>query len=257
MGAENYTLGKGIIYFDRKDMTSGLYSGERDLGNAPAFSFNISIEKLEHFSSRGGLKAKDKLVISQMTPSCTFTLDEITAENFGLLAMADVIKVTQTGSTVSNEAHTAHVGMRFETAKRDISAVTVTNVAGTTTFVNGSDYILDTTLKDDKIGRIYIPVGSTIPEASIVHVDYTCASCTYTEVRAFKQTQVEGKLRFVSDNPAGKQMEVQIWRVSLTPSGDTAMIGDDWSTLGFTGEILKDEAGHPTSPYMSLIMDQS
>jgi hypothetical protein len=31
------------------------------------------------------------------------------------------------------------------------------------------------------------------------------------------------------------------------------MIGDDWSTLGFVGEILKDEVGHPTSPYMDFI----
>jgi len=32
------------------------------------------------------------------------------------------------------------------------------------------------------------------------------------------------------------------------------MIGDDWSTLGFTGEILKDEIGHPDSPYMNILM---
>lgn len=255
MGAENYTLGKGIIYFDRKNMSTGLYEGERDLGNAPAFSFNIAIEKLEHFSSRGGLKAKDKLVISQMTPSCSFTLDEINAENLALLSMADITTVTQTSGTATNEAHTAHVGMRFELTKREISAVTVTNVAGTTTYVNGTDYIIDTTLKDDEIGRIYIPVGSSITDGSVVHVDYSYAATTYKEVRAFKNTQVEGMLRFVSDNPAGKQMQVQIWRVSLTPAGDTSMIGDDWSTLGFTGEVLKDESGHPNSPYMSIIMD--
>ena len=255
MGAENYTLGKGVIYFDRKNMTTGLYSGERDLGNAPAFSFNIAIEKLEHFSSRGGLKAKDKLIISQMTPSCTFTLDEITAENFSLLSMAEIAEVSQVSGTATNEAHTANHGNRFVLAKRMISSVTVTNVAGTTTYVNGTDYLIDTTLKDDKIGRLYIPDGSTIPDGTVVHVDYSFAAYTYREVRAFKETQVEGALRFVSDNPAGKQMEVAIWRVSLTPSGDTSMIGDDWSTIGFSGEILKDEAGHPNSPYMSIIME--
>ena len=73
----------------------------------------------------------------------------------------------------------------------------------------------------------------------------------------FANTQVVGKLRFVSDNPAGLQQELVVWSVSLTPSGDTAMIGDDWSTLGFVGEILKDEANHPLSPYANIIMAQT
>ena len=58
MGAENYTLGKGILYFDRYNPDTGTYSGWRDLGNAPSFSFTVNIEKLEHFSSRGGLRVK-------------------------------------------------------------------------------------------------------------------------------------------------------------------------------------------------------
>jgi len=58
----------------------------------------------------------------------------------------------------------------------------------------------------------------------------------------------------VSDNPAGTQQELEIWRCSLTPTGDTAMIGDDWSTLGFVGEVLKDATNHPNSPYMNIIM---
>ena len=61
--ADNYVLGKGVVYFNMKDPITGLYTGERDLGNAPAFSLNVSTEKLEHYSSRGGLKAKDKQVI--------------------------------------------------------------------------------------------------------------------------------------------------------------------------------------------------
>jgi len=126
--------------------------------------------------------------------------------------------------------------------------------ADTVTFVAGTDYEVSTLLKDDSIGRIKFLSGGTLTEGEEVHVTYGYAVAEYTEVQAFKETQVEGKLRFVSDNPAGGQQELEIWRVSLTPSGDTAMIGDDWSTLGFTGEILKDESGHPDSPYMNIIV---
>jgi hypothetical protein len=263
---DNYTLGKGIVYFNKKDSTTGLYTGERDLGNAPAFTFNIAIEKLEHYSSRGGLRAKDKEIISQITPGVSFTLDEINAENLALLTLADVTTVTQVGATKTDEVHKAYLGKRIVLAERKISAVTVGDSATPTkTYVKGpasnplANYDIDVTAKDDAIGRILIHEDQSgcvnpIVDGDDVYVDYTSGAVTYTKIKAFAQTQVEGMLRFVSDNPAGLQQELEIWRVSLTPSGDTAMIGDDWSTLGFSGEILKDETGHPDSPYMNIIM---
>jgi len=341
---DNYTLGKGIVYFDQKDLDTGLYGGERDLGNAPAFSFNIALEKLEHFSSRGGLKAKDKEIISQITPGVTFTLDEINKQNFALLTLADLNEVTQTAGGVSAEEVIAHPGMRSDLANRSIGhyalpydggsvifviGETVTGAAGGTgvvvalvaasdatsgtlyitktnvtayvddeaitgsgtgaavvnsatgavlqadvvmlvqddadaiTYVAGvegvGNYQVLTDMKDGTIGRILINVDQTSPsnaiaEADVLHITYGFFAASYTEVRAFKNTQVEGKLRFISDNPAGEQQELEIWRCSLTPTGDTALIGDDWSTLGFTGEILKDETAHPASPYMNIIM---
>lgn len=260
---DNYTLGKGVVYFNRQTVATGLYTGERDLGNAPAFSFNITLEKLEHFSSRGGLKAKDKDIISQITPGCAFTLDEINKENLALLTLADLHDVVQTAGTVVDESVTAFLGKRTKLLNRMVSAVVVTNDTGTVTYALGAEgvgnYQIMPTLKDEKIGRVYFNKDQTgavaaITEGQVVLIDYSMAAYTYTEVRAFKQTQVEGMLRFVSDNPAGTQQELEIWRCSLSPTGETALIGDDWSTLGFTGEILKDEIGHPESPYMNIIM---
>jgi len=253
---DNYTLGKGVVYFNRKDNTTGLYTGERDLGNAPAFSFNIAIEKLDHYSSRGGLKAKDKEIVSQMTPSLSFTLDEINADNLALLTMADIETVSQVGATVTDEAHVAYLGKRIELDYRGISAVTITNASNADTpLVSGTDFTIDTSLKDDLIGRILILEGATnVDDGDNIEVSYTYATTSYTRIKAFAQTQVEGFLRFVSDNPAGTDQELKAWRCSLTPSGDTAMIGDDWSTLGFAGEILKDAVNHPDSPYFDLIM---
>lgn len=321
---ENYTLGKGIVSFNKKNLTTGLYTGERDLGNAPAFSFSAAIEKLEHYSSRGGLKAKDKEVISQLTPSLAFTLDEINEANLALLTLGTVESVVQTAASVVDELVKAHLGYGAQLSKRKVGVTTlahgtvtngpfvvgetvtggtstatgkivtvgagyiqvaatgtfqnaetitvttktatlsaapvfvpgvlkVTNTAGTTTYTAGTDYVVSTTNKDDVIGRIWFPETSTIVDAADVKVTFGCVGYTYKVVRAFKETQVEGFLRFVSGNPAGGQRELKIWRVSLTPTGDTALIGEDWTTLGFTGEILKDETGHPDSPYFDIV----
>ena len=332
---DNYTLGKGVVFFDQ--LISSVYQGERDLGNAPAFTFNIALETLEHFSSRGGLKAKDKEIISQITPGLAFTLDEVNKENFALLTLGDTTTETQTAGGASAEEIVGNLGLRSDVVKRGIishdlpyktgtvifvvgevvtgaggaigvvTKITGTSAAGvlevartnlvdfvdaesltgdgsgaatvdsatggtqtvgtpgilvqdatdTTTYVAGTDYEIDITLSDDKIGRIRIIETGSITAAEVLHVTYQYDALSWTQISAFANTQVVGKLRFVSDNPAGLQQELEVWSVSLVPAGDTALIGDDWSTLGFTGEILKDETNHPLSPYMNIIMDQA
>lgn len=251
---DNYTLGKGIVSFNKK--VNDVFMGELDLGNCPEFSFNVSIEKLEHYSSRGGLRAKDKEVISQVSPGVSFTLDEISPENLALLTLADIEEVTQASATVVDELPgPAYAGTMLALANRNIEAGGVSvETSSDVLLTEGTDWEIDTSLKDDKIGRIRILDTYTGDAGDAVKVSYTSPETTYTLLKALAQTTIEGFMRFVSDNPVGNQQELQIWRVSLTPSGDTAMIGDDWSTLAFTGEILKDEAGHPASPYFNIIM---
>lgn len=252
--ADNYTLGKGVVSFNKK--VGSAYMGELDLGNCPEFTFNIAIEKLEHFSSRGGLRAKDKEVISEVSPTVSFTLDEISEDNLALLTFADIEEVTQAAATVTDEQPGgAYAGTMLALANRNIDAGGVTvETAADVALVQGTDWDIDTNLKDDKVGRIRILDTYTGVEGDLVKVSYTSPETVYTKLKALAQTSIEGFMRFVSDNPVGTQQELQLWRVSLTPSGDTAMIGDDWSTLSFTGEILKDETDHPDSPYFEIIM---
>lgn len=253
MGAENYTLGKGILYFDR--FQNGAYSGYRDLGNAPSFSFNVNIEKLEHFSSRGGLRVKDKEIISQLTPSCSFTLDEITAENFEILGLATIEDQSQAAATGQSETFAAAVG-KIVLSKKNVSNVTI--AAGATTLVAGTDYTMDAA--DAKAGQITI-LDSTAVQAAITASDdltvtYDCAQTDMKVVKLFTETEVIGRLKFVSDNPTGTQCTLLAKRVSLTPSGDTAFIGDDWSTLSFSCECLKSsDPADANSPYIDIIME--
>jgi hypothetical protein len=84
----NYTVGKGIIYFDRFT-AAGASTGYRDLGNAPALSLSTTIEKLKHYSSRSGIKSLDFTANTSKEAMVKFTLDEI--------------KVSQQTSTNVNE----------------------------------------------------------------------------------------------------------------------------------------------------------
>ena len=83
-------------------------------------------------------------------------------------------------------------------------------------------------------------------------VEFAVLAATYKKIQAFNETSIEGRLRFIPDNPVGNNMELFIHRCDLTPEGDVQMIADEWQALSFTGEILKDETNNPTSPYMNI-----
>ena len=320
---DNYTLGKGKLYFNRKD-SLGVYEGERSLGNAPEFTFSMSIDKLDHYSSMSGIRAKDASVVTELTAQVSFTLDEITADNLELLFFGNSTAVVQAASDLNTKVFTTTDAvectyLELGKSKIGIFSSTITSVTGTfqanevitggtsaataiireivgntllvtdltgtfelneqitggtsvatatlsaipvfdstdivvhdgaytTFYARGTDYTIDSFS-----GRILIPEGSTIVGNAFT-VTFANLEYSYSRVVGLSETSVEGLLRFVSDNPRGSQNQLQIWRVDLSPDGDTAMIGDDWSTMAFTGEILKDSENHPDEPYFVLEM---
>jgi hypothetical protein len=74
----NYSVLKGIIKFTPEG------GSEQDLGNAPEVELTPEIDKLDHFSSRAGVRSKDRSVVREKTLTLRVVLDEITAENLRL-----------------------------------------------------------------------------------------------------------------------------------------------------------------------------
>jgi hypothetical protein len=85
----NYSIGKGILYIDLSQTFSGK-TGWIDLGNVTAIDFAIKVTKLDHFSSRSGVKTKDQSVITERAATISFTMDELTAQNLSLAVMGDI-----------------------------------------------------------------------------------------------------------------------------------------------------------------------
>lgn len=326
---DNYVLGKGRIFFN--PMVNGVAQGERALGNAPSMSFSLAIEKLDHFSSQSGLRAKDKTVITQVTPSMSFTLDEINGENLNMLTMGNKVVQTQVKGQSVGQTLTAGMpteGYYYETGKRNIGiwklvysgvtngpfddGETITGSTSTDTAVVRRDKTAANTLYITSFTGTdpYFQVGETITGGSsaatatvttaayfdttdavvtssngLIHFDvgtdfyinsrggligiaentaldqqtgpkYTVAfpDASWTKITGLANTSLEGMIRFVSDNPEGTQLELRAWKVNLQPDGDTGFIGEDWATISFTGEILKDETNHPTAPYMEILV---
>ena len=102
---QNYHIGKGIVSF--KETGDSVFT---DLGNAPSFVYTPTIEKLEHFSSREGVKTKDFTAITQAGATITFTLDEITGLNLAFFALAELGTDTDGNITLVGLSKTEFTG---------------------------------------------------------------------------------------------------------------------------------------------------
>ena len=91
---QDYNLGRGVLYIAALDGTTGLPGPYRDLGNAPSFALNVSVEELIHQSSRaspGGGTAGRAIC------TCRFVL--VTVPDFS--AKADAGRITSAKLAVS------------------------------------------------------------------------------------------------------------------------------------------------------------
>jgi hypothetical protein len=102
---QNYHIGKGIVSFKPAGET-----GYIDLGNAPSFIYTPSVDKLEHFSSREGVKTKDFTAITQIAATIKVTLDEITAANLAPFALGTVGTDTDGNTIISAMTKTEFTG---------------------------------------------------------------------------------------------------------------------------------------------------
>ena len=311
--SENYTLGKGRVLFN-----------SIDLGNVPAFKLNIALEKLQHYSSRSGLRSLDKTVFTSVTPMATFSIDEMSADNVAMSMLGTATKVVQaTGNVVGQIAsaalntnylctNIADATRKFRVGVWKISHGTVTNgpfvvgdtVTGGTSLATGkvikqtANYVYINTIAvstfqsgetitgtttevattttaqtwtedlavdvagvyktlatdytiDAKSGRIKVVSGGGIAALAVVDWEGTCQAYTYSTVAGLSENSLTGTLVFIPDVPEGNDIELSFHSVGLTPTGDLALIGEEFMTLEFECEIFKDEVNNPTSPYFN------
>lgn len=243
---KNYVLGRGKAYFDPYAPGTKNKTGERYLGNTTEFNLTVESETLDHYDSDQGVRTKDDSVILELNRNGAMTTDNISEENVGLFVLGEVSDYTQTADPVLNEAlgnggvpkpdRFYQLGATAANPQgvRNVSAVTINkDPSGTpVALVEGTDYTLDA-----ELGRVYFLDTGAVDGVVTVGADYTPEANTRRRITTSASTSVEGALRFVSSNPKGKQKDVYMPYVTLTPSGDFALKGDDWQSMAFGVEV--------------------
>lgn len=251
----NYTLGRGEIFFDRFAPGTKVLTGERYIGNTPELNLTIEEEKLEHFSSDRGVREKDDSISLQVNRTGTMTTDNVSPENLALFFFGSVSALSVSGATITAEAHNGvkqghyyQLGrstnnpsgaraLDVHTAGPPAVNIVVKNDAGSpVTYDENDDYTIDMVL-----GRLYIVPGGAIVDGTNLRIDYKTKTSTRQRIIS-GSTAIEGALRYVARNPKGEQVDYFFPYVQLSPNGDFALKSDEFQAIPFNIEILKLDA---------------
>lgn len=83
---DNYYVGKGIVKIKLPGDVAAV-----DVGNVPELEFEAEIERLDHFTSRAGIRSKDKSIVLEKGGTLRIVFEEWTPRNLALalLGIAD------------------------------------------------------------------------------------------------------------------------------------------------------------------------
>lgn len=245
--ADNLTLGRGELYFDRYINQEDLITrGERYIGHTTSFNLNVESETLDHFNRDRGFNDKDESITISQNFSATFVTDNIDPDNMalyfsggqGLLstaaATAQVDVFSRIGKGLIYQLGTSDA---TPSGVRHVENVVVKKVPTSGPKVNlvaGVDYTVDLTK-----GRVTLTETGTILERfDTVEVTYDIVAQRRRRIISGREP-IGGALRFISTNPLGFKQDYYFPYVKITPNGEFALKGDTWQEIPFKVEVLR------------------
>lgn len=236
-----YFRGQGKVFVAERDV-SGNKKAMMWLGNVAALTLALEVETLEHKESYSGQSLTDLKLITSKKATVSATLESWSLNNLALGLYGQTVDVT--GTTVTGEVLPSGlvVGDIVQTAHPKISSVTVKDSAGTpATLVANTDYRID----DADFGRIEILNLASYTQPFTA--DYTYGN--RVDVGMFTEPVPERWLSFHGLNTAAtdRPVIIDLFRVSLNPLGQLAMIGDEVGSYEMAGEALVDSTKSASS----------
>ena len=182
------------------------------------------------------------------TPSISLTLVAVPAALMARVFYGEAAEVNVTGSTVTDESVTFSASALTQqldhTYLASSPAPVVTNSAGSTTYVAGTDYVIDT-----RLGRIRRIASGAIGATDTVLVDYTYQTFSLLRIRGGVAPQqsfyIEGDLK---NRPDASDLKLTIYQANLATDGDVDLFSSEPLTVTLTGNLITPE--DKTEPYV-------
>jgi hypothetical protein len=245
MSTRDYVIGRGKLYFDKFIPGTTIPTGERYLGNSPSVNVTSTYQDLPHYTSDYAVREMDDNFTLQTDRGGTFTLDNASIENVGLMFGSDATPDSATAATAATSTLTdVKLGYYYQIGTSEdapdgvgsISNVAVTQGVAPVTETENYTVDLDN-------GRLYVlDDAADITEGDDLTVTYdTVAGDSVVVIE--EGEQVEGSLRFIADNPKGENKNYFWPYVRIQPTGDFALKGEQWQMMTFNFAVLTPKDG--------------
>lgn len=225
--------GAGKVYLN--PLSGGTYGGFLDMSNIASFTIGNSGADTKTIKSTAPVNY-GAIIGSSTTPgddTVKIELNVPNRKNLTTMLLGTDSTVTVSGTTITQEAHTAKKGAYLVLAKRKLSSFTLLDNSGTsgTPYTLGTDY----TVADLDNGLIYIPTTSSIVDGATVYADYVHGAYSGYKIDARTQSSVICKMLFVGKNlDNGEFIRLSADSVELSPDGDFSLISADGDFLSFS-----------------------
>lgn len=199
--------------------------------NISEFSFNITNEILDHFSSRKGLKRLDRSTVTQQTAEGTFVCDSPLIDNlkFFFQASGETDTSQASAATQSKDNVLARLNRWIDVGFTNLSNVSVKdNATELIIYTENTDYVLDA-----KEGLIGILEGGAITEGLAVNIDYDQAEVDRFRIDGGAVANQKKEILFIGDPAEGVRQRLKAF-VNIIPNGDFGFIQDEWQGFTYT-----------------------
>ncbi len=224
-------LGAGRVFIDRLT-DAGEPSGLKIAGSVTKFELNPESEIKEQLSK--GLDDYGQVLASVTLPGKTninLTLNQLDAENLAMAFLGSREAASQASGSVSGEAVKAHPGYYSELEYENVSSVVVKDATDATTYVEGTDYEVDT-----RLGLIRVLAGGAIAAGDTLHVYYSYGEVARSRITGADSPIIRTRLVLDGKNMVnGKRVRVTVPKARLKPSTAVDFLADDFLPLELEG----------------------
>ncbi len=176
--------------------------------------------------------------VSLPNGSDTFELviDEAEREHIAMALMGSAAALAVSAGTVTDEPLTAIHDSWVPLAKGNLTAESdvITSDDGLTTYVRGTDYLIDTVA-----GLVKVLSSGNVADGASLLADYGHGAVSGGEVVAGNGQPFTAALLFDGkDIYTGKRVVLRIPEAVVSPTGSLDLLADDWLPLTLKGEIV-------------------
>lgn len=245
-------LGGGDLYIDRFDPATGLKTGRTGPFEIGKFEVKPNAE-LKEMSSKGKTTYGQVIetVPIQKPTDFKITMNEVNKDGLTLALMGEISAINQGSGTITNEPITAKLDKWVSLSKQNFAEAgfVVTNQADATTYVLGTDYLVNY-----RLGMIKALSTGAIIADQVLHVDGSHNAISGSLIKGSVQPQLRAEFVLDGINFAdNRPVIVTIWEGVLTPEEAFDFLADDFGNISLGGR-LKTPVGKD-APYEVKYLD--